>query len=239
MAHRAGWDATFSAPKSVSLTALVGGDARVREAHRASVAVALDEMERYVQARIGGNHPAETTGKWVAATFEHDSARPVDGLRRAPTAHARRRLQSHRTAERRDPRAATAGTLQDAAVWDRGVPLRARHAPHRPGLRDRARQSGQPEIRGYTTAYLDASSPRRQQIQAHLAKAPARRRRRADRRASDAGSQARPLTRGDAAPASGRWRRPSAISPRTWCRRRGHARTAASIRCHRRPRTRP
>src|SRR5438876_9253602 len=26
MAHRAGWDATFSAPKSVSLTALVGGD---------------------------------------------------------------------------------------------------------------------------------------------------------------------------------------------------------------------
>jgi len=30
MAHRAGWDATFSAPKSVSLTALVGGDDRVR-----------------------------------------------------------------------------------------------------------------------------------------------------------------------------------------------------------------
>ena len=26
--HRAGWDATFSAPKSVSLTALVGGDER-------------------------------------------------------------------------------------------------------------------------------------------------------------------------------------------------------------------
>src|ERR1700721_1158866 len=32
MDHRAGWDATFSAPKSVSLTALVGGDERVREA---------------------------------------------------------------------------------------------------------------------------------------------------------------------------------------------------------------
>jgi len=32
MEHRAGWDATFSAPKSVSLTALVGGDERVREA---------------------------------------------------------------------------------------------------------------------------------------------------------------------------------------------------------------
>src|SRR5918995_1820629 len=35
--HRAGWDATISAPKSVSLAALVGGDERVREAHRESV----------------------------------------------------------------------------------------------------------------------------------------------------------------------------------------------------------
>ena len=59
MEHRAGWDGTFSAPKSVSVTALVGGDARVAEAHRASVRVALDEAERYVQARIGRNHPAE------------------------------------------------------------------------------------------------------------------------------------------------------------------------------------
>ena len=57
MEHRAGWDATFSAPKSVSLTALVGGDERVREAHRESVRVALDQLERYTQARIGGNHP--------------------------------------------------------------------------------------------------------------------------------------------------------------------------------------
>src|SRR6266851_2711567 len=86
MEHRAGWDTTFSAPKSVSLTALVGGDGRVREAHRESVAIALDELERYVQARLGGNLPAETTGKWVAAKFEHDSARPVDGYA-APQLH--------------------------------------------------------------------------------------------------------------------------------------------------------
>lgn len=86
MEHRAGWDATFSAPKSVSLTALVGGDERVREAHRQAVATALDEMERYTQARIGGNHPAETTGKWIAAKFEHDSARPVEGYA-APQLH--------------------------------------------------------------------------------------------------------------------------------------------------------
>src|SRR5262249_36277052 len=56
--HRAGWDATFSAPKSVSLTALVGGDERVRDAHRDSVRVALDALEPFVQARLG-DHPAQ------------------------------------------------------------------------------------------------------------------------------------------------------------------------------------
>src|ERR1700761_9850716 len=86
MEHRAGWDATFSAPKSVSLTALVGGDERVREAHKESVRVALDEMEKYVQARIGGNAPAQTTGEWIVAKFEHDSSRPVDGYA-APQLH--------------------------------------------------------------------------------------------------------------------------------------------------------
>jgi hypothetical protein len=50
---RAGWDATFSAPKSVFLTALVGGDERVTEAHRESVRVALAELENCTQARMG------------------------------------------------------------------------------------------------------------------------------------------------------------------------------------------
>jgi conjugative relaxase-like TrwC/TraI family protein len=48
--HRAAWDATFSAPKSVSLTALLGGDDRVREAHRETVRVALRELERYTMS---------------------------------------------------------------------------------------------------------------------------------------------------------------------------------------------
>src|SRR5260370_349200 len=70
MEHRAGWDATFSAPKSVSLTALVGGDERVREAHRESVGVALDELEQYVQARIGGSLPREKTAEKRSAQIQ-------------------------------------------------------------------------------------------------------------------------------------------------------------------------
>src|SRR5215472_11502163 len=63
MEHRAGWDATFSAPKSVSLPSLVGGDNDVRKANGESVKLALDELEKYVQAQIGGNYQAETTRK--------------------------------------------------------------------------------------------------------------------------------------------------------------------------------
>lgn len=86
MEHRAGWDATFSAPTSVSITALVGGDDRMREAHRESVRVALNELEPHVQARLGGNRRPETTGNFVAALFEHDSAQPVNGYA-APQLH--------------------------------------------------------------------------------------------------------------------------------------------------------
>ena len=42
--HRAGWDATFSAPKSASLAALVGGVGRLRDAHRESVSEARKEL---------------------------------------------------------------------------------------------------------------------------------------------------------------------------------------------------
>jgi conjugative relaxase-like TrwC/TraI family protein len=86
MEHRAGWDATFSAPKSVSITGQVGDDTRVRDAHCESVRVALAELEPYVQPRLGGNRRPATTGNAVAALFEHDSARPVNGYA-APQLH--------------------------------------------------------------------------------------------------------------------------------------------------------
>jgi conjugative relaxase-like TrwC/TraI family protein len=84
--HRAAWDLTFSPPKSISQTALVGGDEPVREAHRKAVQTALNTTEEYVQARMGGDRTPHTTGKWIAALFEHDTARPVDGYP-APQLH--------------------------------------------------------------------------------------------------------------------------------------------------------
>lgn len=74
--HRACWDITFSAPKSVSLAAIVGGDLRLIEAHRQAVSTALSEVEKFAEARLGGNKPTERTGKLLIASFEHYIARP-------------------------------------------------------------------------------------------------------------------------------------------------------------------
>jgi len=168
MEHRAAWDATFSAPKSVSLTALVGGDDRVRQAHRESVKVALGEMEKYVQARIGGNHPAETTGKWVATSFEHDSARPVNGYA-APQLHTHVvffNLTETQNGESRalQPRELYRSQQYATAIYRSELALRLKGQ----GYDIQRGKSGQPEIKGYTREYLDASSPRSQQIQAYL-----------------------------------------------------------------------
>lgn len=169
MEHRAGWDATFSAPKSVSLTALVGSDERVREAHRESVGVALDELEKYVQARLGGNLPAETTGKWVAAKFEHDSARPVDGYA-APQLHTHVvffNLTETANGETRalQPQELYRTQQYATAVYRSELAVRLKEL----GYEIERGESSQPEIKGYSKEYLEASSPRRQQIEEHLA----------------------------------------------------------------------
>jgi conjugative relaxase-like TrwC/TraI family protein len=166
--HRAGWDATFSAPKSVSLTALVGGDVRVREAHRESVRVALDELQRYTQARVGNIHAPETTGKLIAATFEHDTARPVDGYA-APQLHTHAVIFNVTERDSGQTRALQERSLFQSqryvtSVYRSELAVRLQSL----GYEIETGKHGQPEIRGYTQEYLDASSPRREQIKEHL-----------------------------------------------------------------------
>lgn len=162
--HRAGWDATFSAPKSVSLTALVGGDDQVRQAHRNAVAFALNELERYTQARIGGNHAPETTSRFVAATFEHDTARPVDGYA-APQLHTHSVVFNMTERDDGSLRALQTRSLFETqqfatAVYQSHLTYQLRTL----GYEIEPGRSGAPEIKGYSQEYLDASSPRRQQI---------------------------------------------------------------------------
>jgi len=168
--HRAGWDATFSAPKSISLTALVGGDDRVREAHREAVNVALNELEKYTQARIGGNNPAETTGKFAAAKFEHDTARPVDGYA-APQLHTHVVIFNMTEGDNGNMRALQPHSLFESqqfatAVYQSHLTYKLREL----GYEIEAGKSGAPDVKGYTAAYLEASSPRRQQIEEALSR---------------------------------------------------------------------
>ena len=81
--HRPGRDLTFSAPKSVSLVALIGGDVRITGAHDRAVACALGWFERN-GAETRMRDPA--TGRMVRAggqkavisTFRHDTSRNLD-----------------------------------------------------------------------------------------------------------------------------------------------------------------
>ncbi|MDE0006152.1 MAG: conjugative relaxase [Rhodospirillaceae bacterium] len=81
--HRPGRDLTLSAPKSVSLAALVGGDQRILAAHERAVKRTLGWVEEHVaetrlrdpqtgrMVRAGGQG-------MVAATFTHDTSRNLD-----------------------------------------------------------------------------------------------------------------------------------------------------------------
>jgi conjugative relaxase-like TrwC/TraI family protein len=77
------FDIQISAPKDVSVLALVGEDERVREAFIKSVQTILGEMEHFaaVRERRGearGTEAFRLTGNFVGAMFLHDASRDLD-----------------------------------------------------------------------------------------------------------------------------------------------------------------
>ena len=83
IAHRPGRDLTFSAPKSVSLIALLGNDTAVAAAHDAAVKRTLGWLEATtIQTRMKDPETGFLVHaggqKMVAATFTHDTSRNLD-----------------------------------------------------------------------------------------------------------------------------------------------------------------
>ncbi len=78
--HRPGYDLTFSAPKSVSIMAMLGGDKRLIAAHNHAVEVAVREVEKLASTRSMTEGVSETrlTGNLVVALFNHDTSRDLD-----------------------------------------------------------------------------------------------------------------------------------------------------------------
>lgn len=78
--HRPGYDLTFSASKSVSMLAMLGGDKRLIDAHNRAVTVALNQVESLASTRVKRDGVSETvlTGNLIIARFNHDTSRAQD-----------------------------------------------------------------------------------------------------------------------------------------------------------------
>lgn len=77
---RLGIDLTFSAPKSVTMQALVAGDVNIIKAHDLAVDRAIARAEQMAAARlkVHGKTYVEKTGKLVVAKFRHETSRELD-----------------------------------------------------------------------------------------------------------------------------------------------------------------
>lgn len=80
--RRLGIDMSFSAPKSVSLLALAGGDDRIIQAHDAAVRAAMGMIEQeFATARFGhAGRNVVRSGKLIYAAYRHEDARTVDDI---------------------------------------------------------------------------------------------------------------------------------------------------------------
>lgn len=80
--RRLGYDFTISAPKSVSIVGLVGGDERVVQAHIEANRTAMNWLQEHgAQARIkdeNGKNLAKATGNLLYATVQHETSRAND-----------------------------------------------------------------------------------------------------------------------------------------------------------------
>lgn len=78
--HKSGWDFTFSAPKSVSILGILGGDSELLAAHEEAVKYSLSLLESKVITRksIGGIYAEHQTEKALFASFTHTTSRELD-----------------------------------------------------------------------------------------------------------------------------------------------------------------
>jgi conjugative relaxase-like TrwC/TraI family protein len=74
------YDFTISAPKSVSVMAILGGDKRLIAAHERAVAEALKEIESHAEVRVRLNKANDNriAGNMVIALYQHDASRELD-----------------------------------------------------------------------------------------------------------------------------------------------------------------
>ena len=167
--RRAATDFTFSAPKSVSVAALVQGDRRVVEAHRRAVDRTLQVLEdRYSETRVTTDIGRRTvkTGNLIAAIFPHGTSREAE-----PQLHSHCVVMNATQLKN----GGWYSFLNDSAIMNKkllgqiyqnelAVELK------KIGYEVEQREHGQFDIKSYSPELLETFSTRRGQIESLMAK---------------------------------------------------------------------
>jgi conjugative relaxase-like TrwC/TraI family protein len=169
--HRAGWDSVFSAPKSLSIQALIGGDHRLIEAHTRAVERTLKEVEAFALTRENHGNDNAVTGNVVGAVFTHLAARP--SLQSGPDPQLHTHVVLLNLTRRRD---GEWRALQPVGLYES---QRFGSAVYRSELAREVQQlgyrievptgNGAWELNGYTREQVMAFSQRRQDIEQAMA----------------------------------------------------------------------
>ena len=164
--ERAGLDCTFSAPKSVSILALINGVKELEEAHKQAVLATLTLIERdYATTRVcrDGKVKVINTGNLVVAQFHHDTSRELD-----PHLHTHcviLNMTEHDNrwySFRNDDIHANKKLL--GMIYQNQLALQVKKL----GYEIEQKGHGQFEIKGFSEEQLQSFSKRRQQIKSQL-----------------------------------------------------------------------
>ena len=176
LVHRPGRDLTFSAPKSVSLVALLGDDEAVAAAHDKAVKRTLAWLEETtIQTRMKDPETGRLSHvggqKMVAATFRHDTSRNLD-----PQLHTHAVIANMVLGEDGGtPRSGKWRTMANESLYRRqkliGMVYRSELAQELQALGYRVEKThadGRFEIAGVSRGVIDAFSTRRAEIEAAM-----------------------------------------------------------------------
>lgn len=173
--HTPGWDITFSAPKSVSVLALVGGDDRLIAAHERAVARALEHVERHAivtrqRGMNGEGYEWRHGAGMVAATFRHTTSREQDPQLHTHTVIANT-TRDPATGEWRalDSRELYRSQTEAGAIYTTELAAEARRLGYAVQFRIDAQGYPQMELGDVPQGIRDQFSSRAQQVEARLA----------------------------------------------------------------------
>jgi conjugative relaxase-like TrwC/TraI family protein len=175
--HAAGWDSVYSAPKSISIQGLIGGDHRLIQAHEDAVQRTIQEIEKFAiaHAKKNGNKEHVVSANFVGAAFNHLAARPVHESDHGPDPQLHTHVVLLNVTKRPDgewrgldPIEIYRSQSYGSAVYRSELAREVQRLGYRIEV---TAPNGSWELQGYSREQVMAFSQRRQDIQQQMAAA--------------------------------------------------------------------